>query len=58
MNQYRVFASGQELGIYEGDSEQGAKDACAKDAGYSNEAEMVARLEMPSDLIAELISNP
>lgn len=52
---YRVSANGHDFGVYCAESEQGARDACAQDAGYESESEMVSRLERPSDLIAELV---
>lgn len=47
---YEVSANGSVFGVYEADDEQGARDACARDAGYKSEAEMVVRLEQPSEL--------
>lgn len=44
--------SGLSLGVYEAESEQEARDACARDAGYKSEAEMVERLGQPSQLKA------
>lgn len=38
-------ASGEELGGYEADDEQGAVDAMARDAGYTDDAAM--RREVP-----------
>jgi len=52
MTKYQVSANGQVFGTYEADSEQAARDLCAQDAGYKNEADMVAQLEQPSDLVA------
>lgn len=54
MPKYKVSASGREFGTYEGDSEQGARDLCAQDAGYKDEADMVAQLQRPSSLVAAL----
>lgn len=50
---YEVSANGTALGIYVGDDEQEARDACARDAGYKSEADMVERLEQQSALIAK-----
>jgi hypothetical protein len=55
MSKYQVSANGTEFGIYEATDEQGARDACAQDAGYKSEADMVAKLEQPGELIAELV---
>ena len=52
MNSYEISANGTIFGIYEGETEQEARDACARDAGYQSEEEMSARLEAPSDLEA------
>ncbi len=54
MTKYTVSANGTEFGQYEADDEQGARDACARDAGYASEKEMVQRLDQPSDLVAEV----
>ena len=53
MTKYQVSANGQVFGTYEADSEQAARDLCAQDAGYKDEADMVAQLERPSELVAE-----
>jgi len=53
MTKYEVSANGQVFGTYEADSEQAARDLCAQDAGYKDEADMVAQLEQPSELVAE-----
>jgi hypothetical protein len=55
MSQYQVSANGTVFGTYEAASEQEARDLCAQDAGYKSEADMVARLEQPSELVAELV---
>lgn len=52
---YTVSANGTVFGIYEADSEQAARDACAQDAGYKSEADMVAQLDQPSELTASLV---
>ncbi len=52
MTKYQVSANGQVFGTYEADSEQAARDLCAQDAGYKDEADMVAQLEQPSELVA------
>jgi len=53
MKKYTVSANGIEFGQYEADDEQGARDACARDAGYDSELDMEDRLEQPSELVAE-----
>lgn len=54
MNQYNVSANGITFGTYAAACEQDARDLCAQDAGYASEAAMVASLEQPSELVAEL----
>jgi hypothetical protein len=49
---FTVSANGIEFGQYEADDEQGARDSCARDAGYESEAHMVETLEQPSELMA------
>jgi hypothetical protein len=51
---YAVSANGTTFGTYPAASEQEARDLCAQDAGYLDEADMVKRLGEPSDLIAVL----
>ncbi len=55
MNKYQVSANGAVFGIYKAKDEQGARNACARDAGYKSEVDMVKKLEQPSELIAELV---
>lgn len=50
--QFQVEANGIVFGIYEAQDAQGARDACAVEAGYKSEADMVARLEQDSELVA------
>ena len=52
INQFEVSGNGHVFGIYDAADEQGARDACAVDAGYESEAYMVATLGQPSDLVA------
>ncbi len=52
MAKYIVSANGTEFGSYEADSEQGARDLCAQDAGYKDEADMAAQLGQTSELVA------
>lgn len=54
MTKYIVSANGTEFGIYEANSEQEARDMCAKDAGYMSEADMVEQLGQDSDLVAQV----
>jgi hypothetical protein len=52
---YRVHANGTTFGDYLADDTQGARNACAMDAGYASEADMERQLERPSGLVAEPI---
>jgi hypothetical protein len=52
MTVYHVCAN-EARGFYEASNEQGARDAFAADAGYRDEADMVAQLEQPSEIRAE-----
>lgn len=52
MTTYEVSANGTVFGTYEADSEQGARDLCAQDAGYESEEDMARRLEQESELVA------
>lgn len=51
---FTVWANDVVFGIYDAETEDDARDACAIDAGYTSEDDMVLQLEQPSDLIAEL----
>jgi len=50
---FTVWANDGVFGPYEADDEQGARDACARDAGYDSEAQMVETLEQQSELRAK-----
>lgn len=52
MTKYIVAANGTQFGTYEADSEQGARDLCAQDAGYKSEADMAEQLGQASELVA------
>lgn len=52
MNLLKFTANGQLFGTYEASSEQEARDLCAQDAGYKDEADMVKQLEQDSELEA------
>lgn len=52
MATYEVSANGTVFGTYEAETEQQARDLCARDAGYESEAEMTESLEQPSELEA------
>lgn len=52
MKRFTVEANGVVFGEYEANDAQGARDACASDAGYKNEADMVNQLEQKSELTA------
>jgi hypothetical protein len=49
---YAVSANGSTFGTYPAASEQEARDLCAQDAGYLDEADMVERLGQQSEMIA------
>jgi hypothetical protein len=53
--QFQVEANGATFGVYEANDAQSARDACAIDAGYASEADMVAQLGQDSDLVATAI---
>ena len=52
---FEVSANGTVFGIYEARDSQEARDLCAQDAGYKDEADMVYRLERPSELWARVV---
>lgn len=54
--QFQVEANGTVFGTYEAADAQGARDACAVDAGYKSEADMVEQLDQPSELVATEVS--
>ena len=56
MKTFLVSANGHVFGSYQADSANQARDLCAVDAGYESEAEMVARLAQPSELVATWVS--
>jgi hypothetical protein len=45
------------LGIFKARDEQHARDLCAKDAGYKNEAHMIEFTEQPSKLFAAALDD-
>jgi len=49
---YHVSANAADFGIIDADSEQEARDEAARMAGYQSEADMVAQIDQPSELIA------
>lgn len=52
MAQFQVSANGTDFGLYEADTEQAARDACALDAGYDSESDMASKLDAKSELQA------
>ena len=52
MKKYQVEANACDFGIIEASDEQDAKDQAAQMAGYKSEADMVAQLEQPSEIVA------
>lgn len=53
---FEVSANGTVFGVYSATNEQEARDLCAQDAGYKSEADMMAQLDQPSDLVARELS--
>ena len=51
MSTFHVWADACDFGMIEAESEQAARDAASQIAGYNDEADMVARLESPSELV-------
>lgn len=52
MTTFRVWANACDFGLIEAQSEQEARDKAAQMAGYQSEAEMQARLDQPSEVVA------
>jgi len=52
MMQFEVSANSQVFGVFTATSEQTARDMCAREAGYKDEADMVSQLEQASELVA------
>lgn len=52
---FDVIANDLHLGYYIAEGPQDARDQAAKDAGYLDEADMVARLELPSELTTRAV---
>lgn len=55
MTKFIVEANGVTFGEYEAADAQGARDACAVDAGYLSERDMEAQLGQPSELVAVVV---
>lgn len=54
MTSYTVSANGITFGTFYASSEQEARDLCAQEAGYRDEADLSAALGYPSELVATL----
>lgn len=56
MNYYEISSpAGIVFGLFPGATEQEARDACARDAGYESEADAEARTGQPCDFrVAEV----
>lgn len=52
MKKFEVSANGHVFGIFAASSEQDARDLCAREAGYEDEADMADRLKQASELVA------
>jgi hypothetical protein len=58
IKRYQVLACrGRSFGIYLAADEQGARDACAQGAGYDSEADMIAQIDQPSELVARDVTD-
>jgi hypothetical protein len=51
MKAFNVVANACDFGIIEAETAQEARDIAAQDAGYKSEADMVARLGEPSEIV-------
>ncbi len=49
---FEVHANGTTFGAFLATDEQQARDLCAQEAGYKDEADMAATLGTPSELVA------
>ncbi len=58
MARYQVSANGTLFGTYDADSPQHARDLCAQDAGFRDEADMANQTEQPSELVAIAVAAP
>ena len=54
---FLVSANVITMGVFIADTEQAARDQAAVMAGYRSEADMVAQLEQPSELVAKSVSD-
>jgi hypothetical protein len=58
IKRFQVLACrGRSFGIYLAGDEQGARDACAQGAGYDSEADMIAQIDQPSELVARDVTD-
>jgi hypothetical protein len=58
IKRYQVLAcSGGSFGIYPAADAQAARDACAQGAGYDSEADMIAQIDQPSELVARDVTD-
>jgi hypothetical protein len=58
IKRFQVLACrGRSFGIYLAVDEQGARDACAQGAGYDSEADMIAQIDQPSELVARDVTD-
>lgn len=55
-SKFHVYANDCDFGEIEAENEQHARDLAAQMAGYQSEADMVERLEQPSQITAEKTS--
>jgi Uma2 family endonuclease len=53
---FLVYSNDANFGVFEAEDEQGAIDACAREAGYESERDMVQQLEQASTLIAKMVN--
>ena len=45
MKKFKIYANGTNMGIFEGEDEDAALEACAQEAGYQSLADMEEQLE-------------
>jgi hypothetical protein len=54
---FLVYSNDASFGIFEAEDEQQAIDACAREAGYESERDMIRQLNGASTLIAKVVEH-